>query len=234
LFNGFQPLFNALNPSQINQLSTEIVQVLQGETGSIDDLLTRTADLTTNLADRDTLFVKVLDGMSSVLQLVAQHDAELGSMLTSLHQLTATLAADSASIGDSITGVDALMSSVDKLLTGLQSHSFDQDVSDLRSVSGALASNEALLDQLVKGFPVAFGDFSRFTQNGNWINSYLCGTFVKTTGQGTLDLKQIAQAAGLPPALVALLKLLPVSVPLFLKVPNGKAGSSSAQTAVCR
>jgi len=234
LFNGFQQLFNALNPTQINALSTEIVQVLQGETGSIDDLLARTADLTGNLADRDTLFLKVLDGMSSVLQLVSQHDAALGTILTSLHHLTASLAADSASIGQSITGVDALMSSVDNLLAGLRSHSFDQDVADLRSVSGSFASNQALLDQLVKGFPVAFGDFARFTQNGNWINAYLCGTILKTTGQPTLDLKQIAQVAGLPPAIVALLKLLPVSVPLFLKVPNGKAGASSAQTAVCR
>jgi phospholipid/cholesterol/gamma-HCH transport system substrate-binding protein len=234
LFNGFQPLFNALDPTQINALSTEIVQVLQGETGSIDDLLSRTADLTTNLADRDTLFLEVLDGMSSVLQEVSQHDAQLGAMLASLHQLTATLSADSASIGNSLSGVDGLMASVDNLLTGLQSHSFDTDVSDLRSVTGAFAQNQALLDQLVKGFPVAFGDFARITQNGNWVNSYLCGTVLETTGQAALDLKQIAQVAGLPPALVALLKLLPVSIPLFLKVPNGKAGGSSAQTAVCR
>ena len=215
-------------------LSTEIVQVLQGETGSVDDLLAHTADLTTNLADRDTLFVKVLDGLSAVLQLVSQHDAQLGNMLASLRQLTATLAADSVSIGESLPGVDALMSSVDNLLTGLQSHSFDQDVRDLKSVTGVVASNQSLLDQFVKGFPAAFGDFARITQNGNWVNAYLCGTILKTTGEAKLDLKQIAQVAGLPPALVALLKLLPVSIPLFLKPTNGVAGGSSAQTAVCR
>jgi len=31
LFNGFQPLFQALEPQQVNQLSYEIIQTLQGE-----------------------------------------------------------------------------------------------------------------------------------------------------------------------------------------------------------
>ena len=31
LFNGFQPLFQALSPGDVNQLSSEIIQVLQGE-----------------------------------------------------------------------------------------------------------------------------------------------------------------------------------------------------------
>ena len=35
LFNGFQPLFAALDPEQVNQLSMEIVQVLQGEGGTV-------------------------------------------------------------------------------------------------------------------------------------------------------------------------------------------------------
>ena len=234
LFNGFRPLFNALNPTQINELSTQIVQVLQGEGGTVDDLLTRTADLVTNLADRDNLFLDVIDGLSNVLQVVSKHDSQLGTMLTSLHQLTAGLARDSGAIGSSLGGVDALMSSVDELLKGLQGHSFQADVQALGSVTGTFADNQQLLDKLVKGFPVAFGDFSRITQNGNWVNAYLCGTVVKTTGTAQLDLKQLGQLGNLPPSLLALLKLLPLSAPVNLKVPAGSVGSSTALTAVCR
>ena len=39
LFNGFQPLFEALSPDDVNQLSGEIIQVLQGEGGTVDSLL---------------------------------------------------------------------------------------------------------------------------------------------------------------------------------------------------
>ena len=39
LFNGFKPLFQALSPDDINQLSYEIVQVFQGEGGTINNIL---------------------------------------------------------------------------------------------------------------------------------------------------------------------------------------------------
>ncbi len=35
LFNGFQPLFQALRPDQVNELSLNLVQVLQGEGGTV-------------------------------------------------------------------------------------------------------------------------------------------------------------------------------------------------------
>ena len=46
LFNGFKPLFAALSPQDVNQLSGEIIQVLQGEGGTINSLLAHTASLT--------------------------------------------------------------------------------------------------------------------------------------------------------------------------------------------
>ena len=39
LFNGFQPLFQALNPTQVNELSLNLVQVLQGEGGTVAGLV---------------------------------------------------------------------------------------------------------------------------------------------------------------------------------------------------
>ena len=53
LFNGFKPLFAALSPKDVNELSGEIISVLQGEGGNINSLLATTASLTSTLADRD-------------------------------------------------------------------------------------------------------------------------------------------------------------------------------------
>ena len=39
LFNGFQPLFQALTPEEVNELSLNLVQVLQGEGGTVGSLL---------------------------------------------------------------------------------------------------------------------------------------------------------------------------------------------------
>ena len=37
LFNGFKPLFQALQPDQVNELSMNLVQVLQGEGGTVQE-----------------------------------------------------------------------------------------------------------------------------------------------------------------------------------------------------
>ena len=46
LFNGFKPLFQALSPADLNQFSYEIVQVFQGEGGTLESLLGHTASVT--------------------------------------------------------------------------------------------------------------------------------------------------------------------------------------------
>ena len=53
LFNGFQPLFQFLDPKDVNTLSGEIIAVFQGEGPTVNDLLSSTASLTSTLADRD-------------------------------------------------------------------------------------------------------------------------------------------------------------------------------------
>ena len=47
LFNGFKPLFQALKPDDVNELTLNLVQVLQGEGGTVQGLLQKTASLTT-------------------------------------------------------------------------------------------------------------------------------------------------------------------------------------------
>ena len=71
LFNGFRPLFSGLSPTQVNELSGDIVGVLQGESGRVDDLITKTADLTRNLAQRSETFSQVIDGLTKLLGTVA-------------------------------------------------------------------------------------------------------------------------------------------------------------------
>ena len=39
LFNGFQPLFQRLSPQEVNELSYQIIQIFQGEGGTVEDLL---------------------------------------------------------------------------------------------------------------------------------------------------------------------------------------------------
>ncbi|HEX4703806.1 MAG TPA: MCE family protein, partial [Pseudonocardiaceae bacterium] len=63
LFNGFKPLFQALNPADVNKLAYEIIQVLQGEGGTVDDLLAHTASLTSTVAAKDKVIGRTVDNL---------------------------------------------------------------------------------------------------------------------------------------------------------------------------
>ena len=74
LFGGFQPLLTALDPEDMNRLSFEIIQVFQGEGGTVESLLSHVASLTSSLADKDAVIGDMIDNLTTVLSSVAQRD----------------------------------------------------------------------------------------------------------------------------------------------------------------
>ena len=106
LFAGFKPLFSGLDPSEINDLSMEIIQTLQGEGGTVDNLLAQTAELTSAIADKDKVIGDLIDNLSAVLDTLGQRDAELSDLIVQLQRFVSGLAGDRVTIGDSITGIN--------------------------------------------------------------------------------------------------------------------------------
>lgn len=243
LFNGFRPLFNALSPQQVNELSQDIIDVLQGQSGRIEDLIARTADLTGNLASRSDTFSQVIDSLSTLLKTVAKHDNQLSGVLVTLQRLTQQLHDEGPGIIGSLDAVDKLIGSVGGLFHDLDQHSLPEDVRDAASLTGVLAKNTDTVDKLLVGFAKAFGTFSRVSQFGNWINVYPCNVYVRTFGSVTVTGSQILGSAGdaLGLNVGGLLKLLGLDgilgglkVPVPLKLPNGRVGGSTAHTGVCQ
>jgi phospholipid/cholesterol/gamma-HCH transport system substrate-binding protein len=245
LFNGFRPLFQSLNPDQVNQLSAEIVALLQGEDGTIEDLLAQTAQLTTNLAQRDSLFKGIVDGLAKLLGTVASHDSQLQLAVTSLRSLTGGLAADSPNIGASLGAVDRLMSSVGDLLSGLGTHNLHGDAIDLNALADVIARNTTTLDSTIKAFGPTFATFDVVTQSGNWINAYPCSVVAATSGTPTATPAQISTLigdylGGGNAAITTVFELLgglfpnSIGLPVPLKIPTGPIGNPSAGSAACR
>jgi ABC-type transporter Mla subunit MlaD len=209
----------------------------------LESLLRHTAELTGDLAERDSTFNQVVDHLASLLTTVARHDDQLAGLVTSLHALTTELHAQGPAILDSLDGVDALIGSVAGLLPQLGQHGLHQNIQAINTTTGVLAENAGTLDRLVAGFVTAFGDFARVSQNGNWVNIYPCIVIAQTYGQARVTLADglasIAQALGPLGGLLSSLgigvgALGALALPLPLKVPVGPVGSSTDHTAVCR
>ncbi len=173
LFNGFKPLFQALNPDDVNQLSNEIIQVLQGEGGTIDSLLRHTASLTSTLAARDQVIGEVIDNLNTVLDTVNSRTDQVSTLVTTLQELTTGLAGDRQPIGEAISALGDLTSTTAGLLNETRQPLKD-DIARLGLVSQTLADNEAVVEGVIQRLPNKIEGMARTASYGSWFNFFLC------------------------------------------------------------
>jgi phospholipid/cholesterol/gamma-HCH transport system substrate-binding protein len=176
LFNGFKPLFQALSPEQVNELSMNLVQVLQGEGGTVAGLLDKTASLTTALADRDQLIGEVVDNLNTTLGTVSSRSEQVTKLVTELEGWMTDLAADRKLIGSSLDNISALTVEVAGLLQGVRP-ALKSDVAQLRKLAKLLnkKKNKDVIRELVDRLPESMTDQTRTGTYGSWYNYYVCG-----------------------------------------------------------
>ncbi|MEO6473441.1 MAG: MCE family protein, partial [Aeromicrobium sp.] len=141
LFNGFQPLFAALSPDEVNKLSLNLVRVLQGEGGTVQELLANTASLTNTLADRDELVGEVITNLSTLMGTIDDHHQQLDELITSMRSWFGDLAKDRKVIGSSLTSISQVSAEVADLLTRARPL-LKADVAQLRRLFTILAKPE--------------------------------------------------------------------------------------------
>jgi phospholipid/cholesterol/gamma-HCH transport system substrate-binding protein len=176
LFNGFKPLLAALSPDQVNAVSGELVTVLQGEGGTIDELLAALASVTSTLADRDQVIGDVITNLDAALARV--NTAELGQLITQLQQLVGGLNADRDQIGDAVTHIDVLTGRTAQLL-GVVRPSLRDDIGNLGRLSTTLNANRDSLTSALSALPDAYQRLTRGAAWGGYFNIYLCGLGIK-------------------------------------------------------
>ncbi|WP_020662826.1 MCE family protein [Amycolatopsis benzoatilytica] len=175
LFNGFKPLFTALNPSDVNKLSYEVIQVLQGEGGTVESLLSHTASLTTTIANKDKVIGEVIDNLNSVLDTVNQHTPQLNDLIVKLQQLVSGLSADRKPIGDAIEGLGNLATTTAGLLTDARAPLKD-DIAALGKLTTNLNQNEPIVEHFLQFLPKKVSALTRTADYGSWFNFYACET----------------------------------------------------------
>lgn len=187
LFQGFQPLFQGLNADQLNALSMEIIQSLQGEGGSLDLLFANLGDLTSSLADKDQVIGSVIDNLSSVLTAVGERDNELSNLIVQLQGFISGLAADRVSIGNSIDGINTLATSTAGLLSQARAP-LAKDITDLSALTAGLdqPQNKATLQQVLTTLPTTVATLVRTGSYGSWFNFYLCSVSGTITFPGNV------------------------------------------------
>lgn len=178
MFNAFRPLFQLIKPSDVNVLAGDIVQVLQGEGGAVQDLVNQTAQMTKTLANRDQVIGAVITNVSAVMQTVSDQRTEVASIITQLNGLTTTVAQHRNEIASTIDAAQGLVTSVSGLINALKDP-LNADVSSLAAWSTSFAKQTPKLAQALSDTQLLLLTYIKTLGLGSYLNTYVCNALIQ-------------------------------------------------------
>jgi phospholipid/cholesterol/gamma-HCH transport system substrate-binding protein len=173
LFNGFKPLFQALSPADVNELSYEIIQVFQGQGGTLNGMLAHTASITQTLADRDQVIGQLITNLNSVLAHIGHRNRQLNQLITTFRQFIGGLKRDRGAILGSLDQISNLTVQTADLVSGIR-QPFVSDIHHLRGFAANLDRGKSEIDRVLQVLPIKLTKVGRTAIYGSWFNFYLC------------------------------------------------------------
>lgn len=183
LIGGFRPLFQALDPEQINALSGQLITALQGQGGTVNSFLAQTAALTSTLADRDQLIGDVIINLNTVLGSLGDQSDQFGKAVTALSELVEGLESRGQDISDGLAYTNAAAGSITDLLSQARPP-LQKVVRETDRAAGIVVADHEYFDNVINTLPDAYQALARQGIYGDFFSFYLCDLVVKTNGKG--------------------------------------------------
>ncbi|MGB3771479.1 MAG: MCE family protein [Rhodococcus sp. (in: high G+C Gram-positive bacteria)] len=181
LIGGFEPLLRSIQPDRVNVIASSLLEILQGQGGTVQNLLASTGSLTGSIADRDQIIGQVIDNLEQVLGTVADRGDRFEGTVDELTRLVDGLAEDRQSIGSSIGTLDSSTAELTTLLSGVRP-SAAGTVSELNRFAEQLDIARPELAKYLDNMPENYRKMARTGVYGSFFQFYLCEISIKFTG----------------------------------------------------
>ena len=182
LVGGLRPLFRSLNPDQVNALSGQLIQALQGQGATIGSVLTQAAGVTNSLADRDRLFGELIANLNTVVGSLGDQDSQVAKAVDSLSALMKTLQTRKDDIADGVKGIDRLFAVGTEVLRRARSP-LKKVVDEGDRVAGTIMADKDFVDNLINTLPDDYRIIGREGLYGDFFTFYLCDLVLKLNGK---------------------------------------------------
>jgi phospholipid/cholesterol/gamma-HCH transport system substrate-binding protein len=180
LLSGFNPLFQGLQPAQVNQLSGELVTVLQGQGGTINSVLAHAASFTGSLADQDKVIGSMISNLNVVLGNLDAHSGDLSDTVKTAQDLVSKLNRDRGPLVSSLQKSADLAHEVGDIASALRSG--HDAFHELGRAATVFNDNGQELDRVLSLLPGAYLRLGRLSVNGAAYQLNLCTVRLRVTG----------------------------------------------------
>jgi phospholipid/cholesterol/gamma-HCH transport system substrate-binding protein len=180
LLGGLKPVVQGLNPQDVNALTSSLLQIMQGQGGTVESLLSHTASFTNDLADHSKLVEQLIDNLNTVIATLGKDSDRFAGTIDRFEQLVTGLAQDSDPIGAAIDSLNTGTASIADLL-GKARPPLAGTVDQLNRLAPLLDQDKGLLDTAFLKAPNNYRKLTRLGAYGSWLNYYVCGVAVRVS-----------------------------------------------------
>lgn len=182
LFNAFKPLFDTLDPADVNRVAEQVVAAAQGQEGVVASLTSEVADLTHHLADREDVITSVVANTTTVMSTLDDRRTELSAVIDGLSTLVDGLASDASQIDTAVVAVDDLAVSVADLVSGV-GPPVTAALTSMSVVGQTMADGINELEAAMTDLPTMLDAYARSMSYGSHLNIYICSLSIAVQGE---------------------------------------------------
>jgi phospholipid/cholesterol/gamma-HCH transport system substrate-binding protein len=197
LLGGLKPVIQGLNPQDVNALTGSLIQILQGQGGTLESLFSKTSSFSNSLADNNQVIEQLIDELRTTLDTLSKDGDEFGGAIDKLESLVDGLSADRDPIG---TAIDSLNNGTTSLadLLGRANPPLNGTIDQLNRLAPILDNDKDRLDATIQRLPGIYKKLARVGAYGAFFPYYICAvTFRASDLQGrTVVFPWIKQEGG--------------------------------------
>jgi phospholipid/cholesterol/gamma-HCH transport system substrate-binding protein len=173
LLGGLKPVIQGLNAKDVNALTSALLQVFQGQGGTLESLFAKTTSFSNALADNGETVQQLIDNLNTVVAYIDKEGGNFSTAIDRLERLVSGLSDDRNTIGSAIDALDTGTASLADLLTSARpplSGTIDQ----LNRLAPILDNDKDRLEAAIGKAPQNYRKLVRLGVNGSTIPYYLC------------------------------------------------------------
>ncbi|MCT7659274.1 MCE family protein [Mycobacterium deserti] len=173
LLGGLKPVIRGLNPQDVNALSASLIQIFQGQGGTLQSLLSNTSGFTTALAEHNQTIQALIDNLRTLLATLSREGDKFSGTIDRLEKLVTELAAERDPIGEAIESLNNGTASVADLLTEARAP-LAGTVDQLSRLATNLDLQKDRVDTSLAKAPENYRKLIRTGSYGSFFNYYIC------------------------------------------------------------
>jgi phospholipid/cholesterol/gamma-HCH transport system substrate-binding protein len=187
LLGGLKPVLKGLDGKKVNEVSNAVIELLQGQGGALNNLLTSTGAFTTDLAARDQLIGDVINNLNTVLGTVDDKGAQFNASVDQLQQLITGLAEHRDPVAGAIPPLASATNDLTELLQTSR-RPVQGVIENLRPFVQRMDERKADVNKVIEPLAENYLRLNALGAYGSFFNIYYCSIRIKINGPAGSDI----------------------------------------------